>query len=146
MRVFAVFTAMMLLASCAAVSPSPKKLAIHGPNVKSSPTHYARSSESTIEARGLRLARPEGDDWAVHLSIVRADGERPSVTAVYALGTLMPYIPVSAEGAREDGYIPMNEAIFKALSETGLKVEMLGADNRLHVVEVPARTFAFFFD
>lgn len=91
------------------------------------------------------MASLEGDNWALHLAVVRADGERPTVTAVYALGSLMPYIPVSAEGAREDGYIPMSRAIFKALSETGLKVEILGGDNRLHMVEVPAQTFAFFF-
>ncbi len=145
MRISAIFAVMMSLASCAAVPPSPEKLVIHGSNVNSSPTHYARSSESTIEARALRLASLEGDNWALHLAVVRADGERPTVTAVYALGSLMPYIPVSAEGAREDGYIPMSRAIFKALSETGLKVEILGGDNRLHMVEVPAQTFAFFF-
>ncbi len=58
----------------------------------------------------------------------------------------MPYVTVSNQGAREDGYIPMNEAIFKALSETGLKIEMLGSGNLLHVVDVPTRTFAHFFD
>ena len=84
----------------------------------------------------------EGEDWVLHLAIERGDGKAPDVTAAYALGTPMPYTPVSAEGARETGYIPMSREIFRALSATGFRVELLSGDNRLHVIQVPARTFA----
>ena len=143
MRFFVIFAAVLLLAGCAVHPPPHQKLAIQGPDVSASPTFVARSSQSTIEARGLRIASRKGEEWVLHLAIEGADGRAPDVTAVYALGTPMPYTPFSADGAREAGYIPMSRDIFEALSETGFKVEILGGDKRLHVIEVPARTFAY---
>ena len=146
MRFLLVPVVATLIASCAAHPIPNQKLATQGSNVRSSPLFVARSPNRLIEARTLRIALRNKEEWLLHLAIEREDGRAPGVKAAYALGSPMPYTPILAEGARESGYIQMSKEIFKALSESGLEVDLLDSEDRLHNVKVPARIFAHFLE
>lgn len=142
MRLFLMFILGVPLAGCVLQSPGPQKLALQGSHIGNLPAFVSRSPETLIEARALKIVSVDSVHWLLLLSIERLDGETPDVTAVFALEALMPYVSLSSDGPREEGYIPMSGAVFEALSKTGLEVGLQDGDNRLHTMRVPARTFS----
>ena len=142
MRFILIFTLVVILAGCAMRSPSPQKLVVQAAQTEALVAYVTRTRHISIEARAGNFSTNESDRWLLLVTTERQDGRAPEVTAAYAFGALIPYIRTGSVGAREEGYIPMSRDAFKALSQTGMKIELLDGESRLHAANVPAVVFA----
>ena len=142
MRFFSILYFTIALAGCAIQSPSPQKLVVPATQAETSTAYVTSTQFGSIEVRTASVESDDADRWVLMVTTERRDGRSPDVTAAYALDALIPYIRMDSDGGRERGYIPMNRKTFEALSRTGMKIELLDGENRLHTANVPAVAFA----
>ena len=139
-RLILITTLLYLCACSAQESVTRQSIGFEG-----SATITTRStSAAVVQARVIRTNGLDAE-YFVQTQVKRTDGQRPDVSAVYAFGTVIPYlklqIPAPADPFMETGRIPMTQAIVASLAQTGLSVQMRDGD-RLHSVLIPANAFS----